>query len=323
MKFFIYIFLFLNITLKSFGHTHTSMTGRIGNVYYEGLVAGETQYQNQAIAFLCHQFVKTYYPSFKKKVYLELRHLYNLDYQISYDKYEGNMFDYAEKNRTVKGLGIRIRLSQRSTNAETVLKLLEYSILHFSELKTARKKFLALASEYDRTDELTVDSLTLKKVIESPMNEKIKNILNIQVPRNLGRTKSNFYTEYYFQNDVFYFKDFLHKDSVYLEIKQIYQIISDYYLGTLILETDSTGYFYNRETKKLSSKFAIKNKLESFYFTHTSTDNSKKRLYFEYQTYKKKKYKFIYLADKLMLISKIEDYEDEFIQKEIEKNKKE
>jgi hypothetical protein len=290
------------------------MTGRIGNVYYEGLVIGETQYQNQAIAFLCHHFLKTYYPSFKKKVYLELNHSNTIDYKLSYD----NQFDYAK----VKSLGIRIRLDQQFNRAETVLKLLEYGILNFSELKTARKKFLASADEYDRTDELTVDSLTLKKVVESPMNEKIKNILNIQVPRNLSRIKSNFYTEYYFQNDTFYFKDFLHKDSVYLELKQVYQIISDYYLGTIILETDSTGYFYNRETKKLSSKFTIKNKLESFYFDHTSTDNNKKRLYFEYEIYTKKKYKFIYLADKLMLISKVEDYEDEFIQKDIEKNKK-
>jgi len=314
MKYLLILFLACMICFSSYGHTYASMTGRIGNVYYEGLVAGETQYQNQAIAFLCHQFIKTYYPSFKKKIYLELTHSNDIDYKLSYD----NRFDYSN----VRRLGIRIRLYQQFNRAETVLKLLEYGILHFSELKTARKKFLASADEYDTTDELTVDSVILKKNIELPMNENIKNILNTQVSRNLGRIKSNFYTEYHFQNDTFYFKDFLHKDSVYLELKQVYQIISDYYLGTLILETDSTGYFYNRETKQLSSKFTLKNKIKSFYFTHTSTDNYKKRVYFEYETSKKKKYKFIFLADKFMLVSKVEDYEDEFIQKEIEKTSK-
>ncbi len=90
-------------------------------------------------------------------------------------------------------------------------------------------------------------------------------------------------------------------------------------MGTLVFETDSSGYFYNRESRQLSSRFIIKDKKAAFYFTHTSTDNEKKRIYFEYDIYNQGRKKFIYLTDKLFLIQKVEEYEDELIKKEIEK----
>lgn len=307
------------ICIDSNGSTYGIMTGHIDSVYYSGIVAGETQYQNQAIAFLCNEFIKTYYPSCKEKIFLELGFSDKDVYKLSYDKFQGEMWENAEHNRPAKGYGIRIIMSQSYNRTESVLRLLEYGINNLAILKQASKDYYAL-DYYDRPDELTIDSATLINEIQKPINNKIKNTLEIKVFRNLGNVEyKKVNKEYYLQNDKYHFIDFLNKDTAYLEINKIYQIISDYYLGTLIFETDSSGYFYNRETGQLSSKFFIKDKKAAFYFTHTSTDNYKKRIYFEYDTYKEGKRKFIYLTDKLILIQKVDFYEDEFIKLEIEK----
>ena len=58
MKYILIIFLTLNIWTDLYGNTYGVMTGNIENVYYTGVVAGETKYQNQAIAFLCNEFIK-------------------------------------------------------------------------------------------------------------------------------------------------------------------------------------------------------------------------------------------------------------------------
>jgi hypothetical protein len=242
-------------------------------------------------------------------------------YKLSYDKFQGDSWENAEKNRPVKGFGIRIRLSQETNRAEAVLKLLDYSFRNLSELKKAKKDFYSL-SYYDQPDDLTIDSIKLSMIISNPTNEKIRNILNIKVPRNLGNIGPELYKDYFFQNDKYYFTDYWNKDSVYLQLDRVYQIINEYYLGSIIFETDSTGYFYNRETKQLSQKFTIQNKKRSFYFVHTSSDNDKKRIYFEYYVYGKGNIKFIYLTDRLFLIQRIEEFEDELIKNEYLKSTK-
>jgi hypothetical protein len=321
MKQLIVLVLLISLVIDSRANTYGIMTGNIDKVYYTGIVAGETQYQNQAIAYLCNEFMKSNYPQNKEKVFLELGFSDNPSFKLSYDKFQGTMWDNAEKNRPAKGLGIRIRLSQRLDRAESVLKLLDYGLQNLSELKKSSKDFYSL-SYYDQPDELTVDSLILSNVLRNPTNVRVTNILNLKVPRNLGNIGPDLYKEYYFQNDKYFFIDYFNKDSIYLQLDRVYQIINEYYLGSLIFETDSTGYFYNRETKQLSQKFTIQNKKPSFYFIHTSSDNDKKRIYFEYNDYGKGNIKFIYLTDKLFLIQRVEEFEDELIRNEFKKSTK-
>jgi hypothetical protein len=318
MKYLLIGFLTLLTYIDSMGNTYGIVTGSIENVYYGGIVAGETQYQNQAIAFLCNEHIKRYYPTIKEKVFLELGFGEHCSYKISYDKYQGEQWNNAENNRPAKGFGIRIRLSQKLNRAESVLKILEYGLNNLSELKDSSKKYFKM-DDNDRPDDLTVDSTVLSKIILSPNNDRITSTLETKVYRNLGNVDYKISKEYFFQNDKFHFADYWNKDSVYLELKQVYQIISEYYLGTLIFETDSTGFFYSRESKQLSSKFQIIDKKAAFYFMHTSSDNDKKRIYFEYDLYKEGKKKFIYLTDKLILIQKVDEYEDEMINAEIKK----
>jgi len=309
------------VVIDSPANTYAIMTGNIDNVYYTGIVAGETQYQNQAIAYLCNEFIKSYYPQNKEKVFLELGFSENSSFKLSYDKFQGEMWENAEENRPAKGFGIRIRLSQKLNRAEAVLKLLEYGLQNLPELKKASKDFFSL-SYNDQPDELTIDSLTLSQVLKNSTNERVKSILNIKVPRNMGNIGPDLYKEYYFQNDKYLFIDYWNKDSIYLQLNRVYQIINEYYLGSLIFETDSTGYFYNRETKQLSQKFTIQNKKPSFYFMHTSSDNDKKRIYFEYNDYGRGNIKFIYLTDKLFLIQRVEEFEDDLIKNELKKSTK-
>jgi len=304
--------------INGYSDTYGVMTGNIGNVYYSGLAAGETQYQNQAIAYLCNSYLKKHFPSIKEKVFLELGFGDMTNCKLSFDKFQRDGLNNEEDDRLAKGFGIRIKLSQNINRAESVLKLLDYGLSNLSELKESSNNYFKKAY-YDRPRYLTVDSVLLSKVLKTPTNEKIKNILSSKVFRNLGTEKYEVYKEYFFKNDKYYFVDFFNRDSVYLELNQVYQIITEYYLGTLIFETDSTGYFYSRENKKLSSKFKINAKKPEFYITHTSSDNNKKRIYFEYDVNKEGKKKFIYLTDKLILIQNVNEYEDEMIKKEIEK----
>lgn len=318
MRYVLCFAIFLITCSNSNGNTFGIMTGNVDSIYYDGIVAGETQYQNQAVAFLCNKYMKKYYPLVHEKVFLELGFDENCSCKLSYDKFQGNSWINAENNRPVKGFGIRIQLSQKYNRSESVLKLLDYGLNHLSELKKSSNDYFNMSDD-DRPDNLTIDAIILKKIIESPANQNIQNILTLKVLRNLGNIAAGLYTEYYLQNDKYYFIDFFSKDSVYLELKQVYQIINEYYLGTLIFDTDSTGYFYSRKRRQLSLKFEIKDKKKSFYYIHTSSDNDKNRIYFEYDVYKQGKKKFIYLTDKLFLIQKVEGFEDEMIRKEIKK----
>lgn len=306
MKYLLIGMLFFLIHIEAIGNTVGVMIGNVENVYYRGMAVGEDQYQNQAIAFLCNKYLKKYYPLVKERVFLELGYR---SPELSYNKIQ---FDFKNK---IEEFGIVIKVSQK---AELTLKLLDYAIVNFQELKRSSANYFKM-SEYNRPHKLTVDSVILSNVLKSPNSERIKNTLAIKVFRNLGRVNYNLYKEYYFQNDRWYFIDYMNKDSVYLELNQIFQILDEYYLGSLIFDTDSTGYFYNREIKKLSPKFMIENKKEAFYFNHTSSDNGKKRIYFEYDNWKEGKKKFIYLTDKLILIQKVEELEDKMINVEIGK----
>lgn len=284
-----------------YAHTYSGMWSHVGNVYYSGTSEGETQYKNQAIAFLCNQYIQQYHPKYEGKVYLEIAFVDNIiDARLSYDLYEGERWQNAENNRPVKGKGIRIQLSQSQDRAESVLKLLEYGLNNYTQLKR----------------EKTIDKTIVIDVLRSPASLNIRSTLQRKVFRNLGVEAYNVNREYYFQNEKYFFIDFFNRDSVYLVLNDVKQIISDYYMGSLIFETDSTGYYYNRETKKLSKKFTISNKLESFYYTHTSTDFCKKRIYFEYESYEPQKTikKFIYLANEFFLVQRVEEYEDIWIE---------
>jgi len=281
------------------------MTAKIGNVYYSGSVAGESQFQNQAIAYLCHEYIQKYFRDFKGNVYLEIGFSDDGETKLSYDLYQGWQWENAEHNRPVKGKGIRIQFSQNQDRAINVLKLLEYGLSNLKQLKTKGDDGIAGIAD----------------ILQAPSNQKVDSILQIKVYRNLETyTYYNGKRQWYFQNDKYFFIDFFNNDSVYLVLKEVKQLISEYYIGSIIFETDSTGYFFNRETRKLSEPFTISNKLSSFYYRHTSSDLNKKRIYFEYEPYQRKEgiKKFIYLANESFLVEGIEEYEDIWIKQELE-----
>jgi len=280
-----------------FAHSIAMRTSRVGNVYYTTPIAGETQYQVQAIAYLCNQYIQEYFPKVKENVYLEIDFEYEKDTRLAYDLYQGNQWNNAEKRRPVKGKGIRIQFSQSQNRAENILKLLEYGLMNLNSLK--RKN--------------SVDSSVIQNISQSQTSKNVKSILDIKVFRELRKSRE----EYFFQNDKYFFTDFFKNDSVYLVLNQVYQIISEHYIGSLIFETDSTGYFYNRKNRTLSEQFTISNKLSSFYYIHTSSDDYKRRIYFEYKPYGGffgEKKKFIYLANDFFLIQDVEKHEDAWIE---------
>ena len=293
--------------------------GRIGNVYYSGKAAGETQYQNEAIAILCYEYIQKYFPWYKGNVYLELGFWENRngEAKITYDFYEGRAWEYAKKNRPAKGKGIRIQFSHTTNRAENVLKLLDLSLKNFKKIKKWNKKYNRKSTKNNKREE---EEYGIVKIFDEPTNPEIDSTLQIKIPRLLRGNK-----EYYIQNDKYYFTDFFRKDSVYLELDRIYQIISEHYLGTIIFVTDSTGYFYSRKTGKLSEMFLIPNKTWCYYYTHTSSDHAKGRIYFElypcdiYDSNQITR-KFIYLTKKLFLVQDIEKQEDSWIEQVLEKN---
>jgi len=300
------LFFSINCSLL-FAHTYGVFTANIGNVYYGGTAAGESKFQNQAIAFLCHEYMQEYFPDIEENIYLEIGFSDDKDISLTYDFYQGSVWQWAEHNRPVKRKGVRIIFSQSQNRAQNVLKLLEYSMLNLKKLKK----------------EGSIASSVISDILQTQTSSTIESILQIHVFRNLGEEEYQVNREYYFLNDKYFFVDFLNNDSVYLILNKINQIISNYYMGSIIFETDSTGYFYNRETKKLSEQFTISNKLKSFYFEHTSSDFNKKRIYFEYEAYgiERVKKKFIYLANELFLFEGVEEYEDIWVKKELDKRK--
>lgn len=284
--------------VNSYGHTYIVQYSNIGNVYYSGRVLGESFYQNEIIAFLCNKFITEKYPDFSENVFLEIGFENQKHHKIMYGKHEG-IIGYSDKpNRSDSNYGIKIISTRKVVSAESVLKLLEFGINNFTTLKESQ-----------------IDTEKVELLLNQETSENIRTILDKKVYRNLGEIAPNVNIEYYFQNDKFYFIDFMDDNKVFLETNQIHQIISEHYLGSLIFVTDSSGFFYNRETKKLSSEFTIKNTALSDYYRHTSTDRIKKRIYFEYEVWNEGLRKFIYLPEKLILIQEVEKFEDELIEK--------
>lgn len=318
MKHLIIGILFLIYFPMCFGSTYGVVVGQINNIYYEGIYKGETRFQNQAIAYLCYNFIADNYPEFSEKVFLEIQMYNGNSNGISWEGFHGTNWIGDVDRKPTKDFGLRIRVSKSENRAALTLKLLQFGIINLDSLKKMSNEYHQTEEEL-RPDELNISPDYLAFIINSPINKKAKATLTTKVFRNLGKEESEVNREYYFQNDKYHFVDFLNKDSVYLTLTNIYQIISDYYLGTLVLDTDSTGYFYNRETRKLSEKFLINNKKESFYFEKTSVDRNKKRIYFEYRSYDNKTMKFIYLTNDLILIHGFENKEDQII-KEILRN---
>lgn len=310
MRKFCLILFFLPINISFlFASSYAGMTGSVGNVYYDGIVAGESQYQNKAIAFLCYQYIQKHFPKMKENVYLELGFSDDRDTKLSYAKYQGRQWENAEENRPVKGEGIRIQFSQSQDRAKNVLKLLEYGMSNLNLLKTNG----------------TAGFSNIFDILQAPISQNVDSVLQIKVYRNLeSYANYNERRQWYFQNDKYYFIDFFNKDSVYLVLNELRQIISEYYIGTIIFETDSTGYFFNRESKRLSERFTINNKSKSFYYKHTSSDSQKKWIYFEYEPYRSVvgKKKFIYLANELFLVDRIEEYEEIWVKQALEKKEK-
>ncbi|WNJ17497.1 hypothetical protein [Pontibacter sp. G13] len=295
-----------------FSHTqaqrYTGFVGQLGQVYYTAVSDGESKYQHQAIAYLCSEFIRVNHPAYKGHVFLEFQYDSLERCGLSYDQFRAGKAE----TEFVRGRGVRIVFSYRQNRAERILKLLDYGLIHLNELKAARKKYYLLEPP-DRLVELSVDSLTLNGVMGNALDTHISTIMSLKVFRNQGIPERDIHREYYFQNDLYTFVDFLHGDSAFFESPQVYQIISEHHMGSLIFDTDSTLYFYSREHRQLSQQVKLHHQGPISHFTHTSSDPLKRRIYFECTTAEGTRNKYIFLTDRMILIEHVEQFEDDFI----------
>lgn len=306
-----YLLIALHLLLlcpNAWGDTYGMVNGRIGRVHYAGIYKGETRFQNQAIAYLCHLFLQDYYPGFSEQVHLQIQQEDGESNGISWEAVKA----LNHKGKWEQLPGLRIRVSKTEDRAAFTLRLLQFGIENLPLLKRQSHQYRRLAAAV-RSDELNISNEKVALLYRAPNDEKVAAILAKKVARNLGDPEPEVSIEYFFQNDRFYFVDFLNKDSVYLSLANVYQIISDHNLGSLIFDTDSTGFFYNRETRRLSTKFKIKEKRESFYFEKTAVDRFKERIYFEYVSFQGAHHKFVFLATDMVLIQGFERIEEQII----------
>lgn len=308
------LFFYLH-SFKSYGFTHGVTYGYFGNVFYKARSDIEDINISKAKAYLCFLYLKEYYPNFKEKVFLE--DYYNADPSLSYYKFEGDQWQFAEHNRPIKGLGLRIILPSEF-KTEITLKFLDYGINNIKSLKQQKRKYY-LTDILDRPDFLNIDSTILANLILSQPSEKIKATLNNKIYRNFDRKDPHLTSFYYFQNDKFYFYEIKKQDSVYLILDNIYNIVNEHYLGPIIFDSDSTFYFYNKNKKSLSQKLFIPK--ENFYYNSISSDLIKNRIYFEYRNYWGKRKIYILNLNPTILVAGFDDLEDKLIEEAIEKNK--
>ena len=140
-------------------------------------------------------------------------------------------------------LVIRQITSSSGSQAQTTLKLLEYAILNLNHIKSTQIQ-IDFNKNYCKYRFNSIDTLVIKKMMDTPDSDLVKNMLNLKIYRpeeNFGYGIS-----YYWQNNKYFIfqKSYFNKqETVITDIENIYDIKKTGNLSAIIFDTDSSFYY--------------------------------------------------------------------------------
>jgi hypothetical protein len=182
---FIYL---IEITGQSFGQHLVYEVGKV--IYSNSRDSAQSKFLHN-VAVRCNQFIQEYYPK-QDSISVRLNITWTADttfYQLGYDNLAGNFIEttdtklYGNKvsnsiaTKAAKYPGIRIGISSKTIHEEDIFKLLEYGLLHFSELKG--QVLQAIRQDYfSRPAQVALHAQTVDAILHTPTSDRIKEILD-------------------------------------------------------------------------------------------------------------------------------------------------
>ncbi len=147
--------------------------------YYNSLDTSVSSVYNK-VASLCNCYLRANYP--KSLVLVKLDMEISKDtvyYQVGYDNLYGNSgFPDSTGASQTTGVniyfdtGLRIKACDTAINKENILKLLDYGVQHYEELKTMRAEVLAMAADA-RDRHCSIDPGTMHVILTRRTPRKI------------------------------------------------------------------------------------------------------------------------------------------------------
>ncbi len=151
--------------------------------YYNSLDTNVSSVYNK-VAWLCNCYMRANYP--KSPVLVKLDMEISKDtvyYQVGYDNLNGNSGfpDSAGASQNPSGAiyfdtGLRIKACDTAINKENILKLLDYGILHYDQLKVMRTEVLAMTPDA-RDRHCSIDAGTMQAILAKRTPAKIKDAI--------------------------------------------------------------------------------------------------------------------------------------------------
>jgi hypothetical protein len=213
--------------------------------------------------------------NYSDPIFLDFNHYYTGQckpvYFVSYDK--GNIEYNRESNSREKDYlnanSIILRQVSSQFDANSTLKLLEYSINNISSIKSTQKQ-IQYNQNYCEWRINSIDTGVIKKIIKESPTVLLTKILTTKIERP-DQSEYPFRTTYYYQDGIYviYNNNLDTSKTDFLRLQYVYQILETDFSGTLVFDTDSTFYNikYNLSNKEfeISPKYIIDTK-DNFYF---------------------------------------------------------
>jgi len=195
---------------------------------------------------------------YSEPVFLDFVH-YTPDFAISYEKVDNeylwgtntsnfflvdNKVVSKEVGNFLEGNAIIIKqITYSRFQPQTTLKLLEYAILNLHHIKSTQSK-IEYPKKYQTAKFNSIDTLTIKKILNSPNSIMVKNMLNLKVYR--PEQEFSYGISYYWQNHrYFVFQKSLYnkQETVIIDLERINDIRKIGKLSAVIFDTDSSFYY--------------------------------------------------------------------------------
>jgi len=240
---------------NAFAHKDLHVTKEFGNVKV-GIRTGFEYEEINNVALLGQLAEKLCIKlNYKEPVFLDFSHDYigNLipDFSISYNKVNNERL-------------IVIRQLDRHFQAQTTLKLLEYAILNFSNIKST-------------------DPLAIKEALNTPNSDLLNDILKVRIDRDGKDFKSGI--SYYLQNNKYYVfrKDWVYGgETVLFDIERIFDFKRTGNQGNWVIVFDSDSSFYYAGGCELSKRHEF-NRLDNYRpYNIAYIGDDKIAIYFDY-----------------------------------------
>jgi hypothetical protein len=253
----------------AFAHQDFWMTKDFGNVKVRILTGFEYEEINKVfiIGQLAEQFSKQL--NYTNKIFLDFNHHYtgncNPDFFISYDKGKIQYsWSGADKEKDfLKNKSIVVRQVSRQFDAETTLKLLEYSIQNVEQIKSSQKE-IYYNKNYCQWIINSIDTTKIKTMLMKPVSNQIKGVLTLKIEKPEKEFKYGL--SYYFKDNKYsiFSRQYNKDDNTLLSLDNIYDIKKIEGSSMIIFDTDSTFYYVNQYQNRVSKRHNINNKYDYY-----------------------------------------------------------